>query len=389
MKSLRFLRILALCVFAIGIYAVGYAGGRYESGKSLDGEQSNFPLLDEAHALIQEHYFGEIPDAVLLERGMINGLTQALGDPYTVYYEPARRELEDDELEGEYGGIGAFIERSEEGVFTLTPFAYGPAFNAGIEQGDILIAINGQALSRDMTMNDCTAMLRGPVGTTVELRIMSPETPNASSGLVLERQNLQLPTVKTNKWKQDARVGMLSLNLFSEKTPEEVRNGYQQLTSEGVEAIILDLRGNAGGLLDSAVEVAKMFLEDGLVMTESYKDGQEKRFTVSRHGEASTIPLVVLVDSGTASSAEIVAAALQENDRALLIGTQTYGKGSVQSIFGMTDGSCLHVTTARWTTPDGTILDGEGLSPDIAVASDQNVVDIGGDFLLGVLKEKE
>jgi len=304
MKSLRFLRTFALCVFAIGIYAVGYAGGRYESGKSLDGEQNNFPLLDEAHALIQEHYLGEIPDAVLLERGMINGLTQALGDPYTVYYEPARRELEDDELEGEYGGIGAFIERSEEGVFTLTPFAYGPAFDAGIEQGDILIAINGQALSRDMTMNDCTAMLRGPVGTTVELRITSPETPNASSDLVLERQNLKLPTVKTNKWKQDARVGVLSLSLFSEKTPEEVRNGYQQLTSEGVEAIILDLRGNAGGLLDSAVEVAKMFLEDGLVMTESYKDGQEKRFTVSRHGEASTIPLVVLVDSVAAQPAQ-------------------------------------------------------------------------------------
>lgn len=332
-------------------------------------------LLKEAQRLLARYYISDLPDQLTLERGMIHGMVGKLGDPYTIYLEPAEHELQTDDLTGEYAGIGAYLSQGEDRRIHLIPFEDGPAAKAGVLEGDILIAVDYEFIEQDASLESIQAMVRGPVGTTVTL-ILAPRSP-ADDSLIFDvvRETFAIPSVTGYTLPDQPDIGVILITLFSEKTPEEVERTYQNLIDRGAEYFVLDLRGNVGGLLDSAINVARFFLPDGMVLIEERRSGTEEHYIVKSPGVASDMPLAVLVNENTASAAEVLAAALQENERAPVIGTRTYGKGSIQLVLELNDGSSLHVTSSRWQTPKGNMIDGHGLQPDLPVSVDDGDID--------------
>lgn len=335
-----------------------------------------FTLLKEAQRLLARYYISDLPDQRTLERGMIHGMVGKLGDPYTIYLEPTEHELQTDDLTGEYAGIGAYLSRGEDRRIHLVPFLEGPAAKAGILEGDVLIAVDHELIDEDASLESIQAMVRGPVGTTVSLTL-APRSP-VDDSLIFDviRETFPIPSVTGYILPNQTDIGVIFINLFSEKTPEEVELTYQNLIDRGAKYFVLDLRGNVGGLLESAVTVARFFLPDGMVLIEVRRSGTKEDYIVQSPGKASDIPLVVLVNENTASAAEVLAAALQENERGPVIGTRTFGKGSVQLILELDDGSSLHVTSSRWQTPKGNMLDGHGLQPDLPVSVEESDIDV-------------
>lgn len=366
--------ILVGIVLALALLGVGFMGG-FAASSLWAADRYTFPLLAEARDLLAGYYIGELPDPIVLQRGMIRGMVEKLGDPYTTYQEPASHEIQSDSLAGEYGGIGVQLSRDESGRYFMIPFEDGPAARAGIVEGDLLLAVEDLTLTPDTPQETVVAAIRGPIGTRVKLSVAPHGDVGLARDYMLERQAFSLPSVTSYLFPDENRVGVIKISLFSDKTPDELKTAFRDVTARGAQAIVLDLRGNNGGLLDSAIEVARFFLGDGIVMTDRGRGGDERTYRVLEAGEGSDIPLVAIVDSGTASAAEIVAAALQENQRAPLIGSKTFGKGSVQTVLELRDHSSLHVTSSRWFTPSKVALDGSGLEPDIPVDPGDGSVD--------------
>lgn len=329
-----------------------------------------YGLLREAYRLLENHYLSELPERITLERGMIHGMVDRLGDPYTNYVEPAAHEIQTDDLSGEYGGIGAYLSRGEDKRIHLVPFDDGPAARAGIQEGDILIAVDHQIIDDNTSLETILAMVRGPTGTSVNLILAARKPGDDVIILDIVREAFPIPSVTCYLLPEDPKIGVIVITLFSDKTPQEVEESFLNLKSRGMETMVLDLRNNPGGLLDSGVDVARFFLSDGVILIEELPGGVKEVFRAETEGDAVDIPLAVLVNENTASAAEVVAAALQANNRAPLIGTPTFGKGSVQLVFELSDQSSLHVTASRWKTPQGITLDFHGLQPDVPVTID-------------------
>lgn len=329
-----------------------------------------YGLLREAYRLLENHYLSELPERITLERGMIHGMVDRLGDPYTNYVEPAAHEIQTDDLSGEYGGIGAYLSRGEDKKIHLVPFDDGPAARAGIQEGDILIAVDHQTIDDNTSLETILAMVRGPAGTSVNLILAARKPGDDVIILDIVREAFPIPSVTSYLLPEDPKIGVIVITLFSDKTPQELEESFLNLKSRGMETMVLDLRNNPGGLLDSGVNVARFFLSDGVILIEELPGGAKEVFRAETEGDAVDIPLAVLVNENTASAAEVVAAALQANNRAPLIGTPTFGKGSVQLVFELSDQSSLHVTASRWKTPQGITLDFHGLQPDVPVTID-------------------
>lgn len=324
-------------------------------------------LIKEAKRLLGMHYIDPLPDELELERGMIHGMMGVLPDPYSRYVEPATHEIQTDDLAGEYAGIGAEISKGEKGMFYLVPIEGGPAEAAGILEGDVLLAIDGASINKDTALESVITRIRGPEGSVIRLTVAPRDPQQTNLEFEITRAIIPLPSVMHYILPEEQWVGVITVRRFSEKTPGELEKAYKELINRGAKSIILDLRDNSGGLLDASIDSSRLFLEDGLVVVEERSGMESQLFYVHADGLASEIPMAVLVNAGTASAAEVVAASLKDNDRAPLIGETTFGKGSVQVILELSDGSSLHVTSARWLTPNGKVIDGIGLLPDIIV----------------------
>lgn len=326
-------------------------------------EPPEFKIYWEAWEQIQERFYGQLPEAKAQVYGSIRGMLAALGDPHTFFIEPPQREIEEAQLQGRYGGIGADYTM-EGGYLVVVAAREGyPASRAGILPGDIIVAVDGREVL-GLSQDEIVALINGPVGTEVELTIWR-RGETESLLFTLTREEITAPTVA---WEvKEEKIGYIQLSLFSERTRDEVRQALGQLRKDGATAFILDLRNNPGGLVNAAVDVASEFLADGVVFYERDGQGKEETFPVRKGGLATDSPLVILVNGGTASAAEIVAGVLQDRGRAILIGERTFGKGSVQSVHELSDGSSIHVTMAHWFTPKGHEIEGTGLSPDIEV----------------------
>lgn len=333
-------------------------------------------LLREAKRLLEAHYLDPLPESIELERGMIRGMVDTLDDPFTTLVDPAVHELQRDDLSGEYGGIGAIITRDESRLVHLAPFEDSPAERAGIEEGDTLHQVDDLVINVQTRLEEISAAIRGPLGSEVTLLVSKTEDSEDASEIRILRESIPLPSVTSYAHPDDPTVGVIAITIFSEKTPGEVEEHFSSLRQEGMTALVLDLRDNSGGLLDSAIEVARFFLDDGLILKEIQSEGKIVEHSAESPGEGASIPLSVLVNGGTASAAEIVAGALQANGRAALVGQKTFGKGSVQLVFELRDGSSLHVTSARWLTANGIALDQRGLKPDIPLDSEAETTDI-------------
>ncbi len=329
-----------------------------------------FGIFWEAWHILERDYYGDLPEDKQMTYGAIRGAVATLDEPYTSFVEPHPPELERHDLEGRFGGIGAWVQQKGPGLFVLDPMRDRPAAQAGIQSGDVVVAVDGTVIRPETTLQDLLAMIRGPVDTVVRITVRREGIEGTEESLAFEitRQEVKIPSVSWRTLEEAPTIGYVKLNLFSERTADELREALDDLLAKGAAQIILDLRDNGGGLLETAIKVTSQFIEDGVVLYEQKQSGQEKFYPIESKYPVVDVPLVVLVNGGTASASEIVAGAMQDRERGLLVGEETFGKGSVQLIYDLSDGSSLHVTAARWLTPDRHQIDGAGLTPDVEVA---------------------
>lgn len=360
-----------------GMFLAGYLlHDQAPVAANVDAEENEFPLLHEVKDLLEKNYLRPLPDDRTMEYAALRGFLGELNDPYTFFIDPPVAQSESHVLAGEYGGIGVQVQRNEQGDLVLYPFPDGPAARAGVEEGAILLAIDGMPLPPGERIDVVDGMLRGEVGggRGVTITIRAPES-DESRDVFIEFEVVQVPSIVWRMLAEEDTFGYVQIIRFTSRTPDELRTAIEDLKSQGAVALVLDLRGNSGGLLQESVEVASEFLDGGVVFYEVRRNGETT--TEATPGGAWTEgPLVVLVDSGTASAAELVAGAIRDHERGILIGQRTYGKGSVQLIFRLSDGSSVHITSAEWFTPNRTPLEGNGLEPTISMIPDESGRDV-------------
>ena len=344
-------------------FALGYVARAAHS--PVTSETVTLGVFWEAWNLIDDYFYGDSSDTTSRTYAAIEGSLTALDDPYTVFVEPQRRDREEEELRGSFGGIGALVERAADGRILLTPLADRPAAQAGILAGDELTAVDGLAVTPDTPFDDVLAMVRGEVGQVVRLTIRRVGSAEPLT-FDVKRQEIVTPSVTWEYLPEG--IGYIKLAIFGERTNAELEEAVRELRDQGAIGYIVDLRNNGGGLLPAAIDVASQFLSDGVVMYERKSSGEEKPFPVKNHGLLLDDPLVLLVNGATASASEIVAGAVQDYERGELVGTKTFGKASVQLVFDLSDGSSLHVTNAHWLTPSRNEIEGQGLTPDVTVS---------------------
>ncbi len=349
--------VIVLC-FTIGFLVARIA---YDPPTDLPEE---FNTLGEVWQSLQDYYVNEDAlDPEVLAQGAIDGLLEALDDPYTSYLNPDMYELEWSAFEGSYEGIGAFVTMEDGELIVVSPIAGGPAEENGVKAGDRILEVNGESTA-GLTLTEALLLIRGPEGTWVTLLILH-DGETAPIEIEILRQEIQLETVSTEMLTDE--IARIHITHFSQNTYEEFVDILLEAYANGAEGIVLDLRNNPGGYLHVVVDVAGEFLDGGIVLYQENADGTVEEEKASSGGLATDLPLVVLVDEGSASGSEVLAGALQDRDRAQVVGSVTYGKGSVNLMLELSDGSALYVTTARWLTPDGHLIEGIGLTPDFEV----------------------
>lgn len=333
-----------------------------------DTEDVDMSVFWEVWATLEDRFYYEVPSEEERVQGAIQGLIQSLDDPYTAYIPPDLAAVLREDTTGEFEGIGAFVEEAPEGgVQIIRVFEEGPAEQAGMEAGDIVVAVDGQDVT-GMILNEALLLIRGEAGTTVRLTVFRMEEDEMLEFSVT-RERLLVPTVESEMLEDN--VGYVALFQFNAIATRELRAAVEDLMNQGAESIILDIRNNPGGFLDEAVSVADLFLPRGIVLIERNVDGREQTFRTRSGDIAEDVRLVVLVNENSASASEIVAAAVQDNGRGTLIGETTFGKGSVQLLYNLSDGSQLRVTYANWYTPDDVSISENGVEPDIVVEADE------------------
>lgn len=375
--------LLAASAFVAGYFTNDFVEMRRGEVTLRTADSDEFGLFWEAWGHVEENFLGDLPTSKALTYGAIQGSIALLGDPYTFFVEPIDREIERQSLQGTFGGVGASLSRPEEGgpIF-LEPIPGNPAAEAGILSGDELLAVDGEEVTLAMSVQEVAERVRGEKGTIVVLTVLHPEETEAVD-IEVERGDILIPSVAYRLLRGNEHVGYIHLTRFSGESANEVETAVLDLQSQGATQLVLDLRGNGGGLLDAGVAVADQFLPDGPILYQQSRGQEERVYEATAETLAPDIPLMILVDGGTASSAEILAGALQDRGRALLVGsTPTFGKGSVQLVYDLSDGSSVHVTASRWFTPNRTPLDQQGLQPDVLVTVTQDDVDNGRDAVL-------
>ncbi len=378
--AVLFIVLLLLIAFAAGFAFSEYGGVAAAGGDNASGTESGdgFALLDEAWTLVERNYLGELPSLTQVTYGAVRGALAAVNDPYTVFIEPPARDEERERLSGNFGGIGAYLSRNEDSELLLEPIPGNPAEEAGILPGDVLLAVDDVSITAEMAVSDVAELIKGEKGTIVTLTI-SREGRAEPFQVSIVRDDILLPSVSFKILEEDPAIGFIQLTRFSGESGDEIEQAITELQSQGAEMLVLDLRNNPGGLLTAAVDVADHFLSDVPVLYQQSMGQAEEVYRANPEVIAGDMPLVVLVDGGTASSAEILAGALQDHERGYLIGTPTFGKGSVQLVFDLSDGSSVHVTASRWLTPDRHQIDQQGLQPDQVVENSQEAIDAGRD----------
>ncbi|MBI5082042.1 MAG: S41 family peptidase [Chloroflexi bacterium] len=356
--SLSFHALLSIFVVTIA-FSVGYF-----RGWQVERRSNEFALLAQVNDIVKNNFYGKLPDDDVLQRGAARGYVQAVSDQFTVFLDPPARELETQSLQGEFGGVGANLQRNESGDVVLTPIADMPAEKAGVQKGDVLIAVDGKTITKEMTIDQIIALVRGQINTKVMITV---QRKSEKLDFTITRQRIELPSVSWRVLEKDSTIGYINVSRFTEKTPNEMKKAVEELQAKKISGAVIDLRGNGGGLLTSVIDTTKLFVDAGVIMIEVQKGEKEKFYNTSDKGVAADMKLALLVNKGTASASEIFAGALRDKGRAPLIGQTTYGKGSVQLIFPLLDSSSIHVTNALWYTPKLTPINGIGLKPDIEV----------------------
>jgi len=372
MSRIRFLLVPSLVALGLlGAFLSGFFLDSY-----FDSQVNDFSILHQAYNILINHSYIDLPDASVLERGMIRGLVEASEDPYASFQEPVQHELESNNLQGSFGGIGVEFSYNHDGDLLIYPVANGPASDAGIQNGDHLLMVDQLIINSETHLDDVQAAIRGPVGKSVKITIFRTES-ESTQKFDIRRESIHLPSVTWRTAAEHPDIGIIFVHIIAESTVDEIKNAVLELEENGASQFVLDLRDNGGGLLTAGVETARLFLKDGIILQQQYRGQGVETFRTRKPGSLSDLTLVVLINHNTASSAEIIAGSLQSHGRAILIGENSFGKDSIQLVFDLDDGSSIHVTAAKWWIPDLIPPIGEGgLIPDIPVTQAEDQMDM-------------
>jgi carboxyl-terminal processing protease len=325
-------------------------------------------------------------DQQALRQGAIDGVLEALNDAHTIYIDPQSYALGVDVISGEFQGIGARVRQDATTgeIVIVAPFRDSPAELAGVRSGDVVVSVDGES-TQGWTDEQAVRRIRGPEGTQVTLGIRHPD--GETEDITITRATIVIPTVRTETV-DDADgnavndLAYVELEQITEKTVPDLRATVSELSDQGYRGIILDLRRNPGGSLSATVDVTDLFLEGGRILTQVDRDGNETTYDAHPGDAGEGIPLVILVGPGSASGAEVIAGALRDHQRAVLVGETTFGKGSVNHLRELSDGGAIYITIARWLTPNGEQIEGIGLAPDIQVTPSEEDIEADRDVQL-------
>jgi len=375
---------LLIVSVAVVIFGFGYRAGQYNAGKSLQAgpaqnfsvtnlEEKNvhnidFSLFWETWNALEQHYVDkEKLKTKTLYYGAIKGMVASVGDAYTFFLTPEENKQSKDDLEGTFEGIGAELGLKNNEIVIVAPLKNSPAEKAGIRAGDIILEVDGKSV-QGWTINQAVSKIRGPKGKPVALTLFRV---SEELTITLKREAINVPFVEL---RFEKGVAVIELTRFGENTnrlwDQSVDSIVRNIQLGTVKGIVLDMRGNPGGFLDGAVYVASEFLPRGsVVVKQEFADNSHDDFTVEREGKLLKIPVVVLVNQGSASASEIVAGALQDYKRAQIVGERSFGKGSVQQAIDLSEGAGVHVTVSKWILPLGKWINEKGIEPDVVITN--------------------
>jgi len=364
-------------VLVIAVFVSGFALGSLRPAASVAAApvapdqktQQLFEPFWQAWNTMHRSYVDRVDDNALME-GALTGMMDSVGDPHTNYFDPKTYQSISDEMAGQFGGIGATMKKDDKtGAFSIvSTLKDSPARKAGLTPGDVIVQVNGEDVTK-LTQTRVVSKVRGPNGTDVTLGVLR-DGKDPLQQITITRAVIKLETVTTRRY--EGGIGYISLQEFNDVATAELHKGLKALNANALKGLILDLRGDPGGYLNTAVDLVGQFVTEGAVLIERGRNGRDVVHNVETDAEALApdVPLIVLVDGGSASASEVVSGALQDHQRALILGSQTFGKGSMQIFEPLSNGGVAHVTIARWFTPSGRSIQDVGVTPDIKVTWD-------------------
>lgn len=378
-------------VFIVG-YAIGVKEGKDflppNNVKNADnGSEVDFSLFWQAWNKVRELYIGQSAPQEMIY-GAISGMVSSLGDPYTVFLKPSDNEKLAADLSGEFEGIGAELTIKNDVIVVVSPLSGTPSEKAGLKAKDIIVKIDDES-TEDMSLNQAVDRIRGEAGTTVKLTIIRSKIDEPIEISVV-RENIEVPSVTlSTEIIEGKKIAILKIIQFGDDTVQLATKYAQEISNSDIDGIVLDLRNDPGGYLDSSVKIGGLFIAKGSVaVIEVDKEGGKKEYKTDNEPILNDYQIVTLVNGGTASAAEIVAGALYDYGHTSIIGEKTFGKGSVQALEPLIFGSSLKVTIAKWLTPKGSEIDGVGIKPDFEIKNENSDADLQLEKAKSVLLEK-
>jgi carboxyl-terminal processing protease len=352
----------ALAALTAGLYLGGHPSTLPGPIRDTFVEE-NRALRTEVVDTIEDNFYKPV-DKSKLDDASLKGIVESLDDPYSHYLTPGEAQDFQESVSGEFEGVGMSVEKDNRGLRVLNVFDGSPASNAGIRKQDLILSVNGRSIA-GLSSDLATGRIKGPAGTKVELEVYTPGRADSRT-VHVERERIHVPVATGRVVDRDGhRIGVVRLLSFSSGAHEVLRRQVDKVLRDGAQGIVLDLRGNGGGLLDEGVDVASIFIEDGKVV--SVRGRERREVTHDATGDAidQKIPVVVLVDGGSASASEIVTGALRDRHRATVVGTHTFGKGLVQEVKPLSNGGYLDLTVANYYLPGGKTISTRGLKPQV------------------------
>ncbi len=355
-------KIILAMVLVIAI-ALAFGGGFFAGQYTSPSPENGLSIVEEAWNHLKTDYVE--PSKLASEnitRGAIEGIIAALDDPHMSYISAKDMDIVKSNFEGSFEGIGAVVSIREDKLTIVSPIKGTPAEAAGIRAGDVILEINGES-TEGMSVDIAVGKIRGAAGTVVSLLVLHED---AAEPVVIEitRAVVEMDSVY---FEMRGDIALMTISQFTNRTETELEKIMPKLDEENARGIILDLRGNPGGILNIVIEVASHFITDGVIVSVRSNQGVIETYNAKDRDITTDLPMVVLVDEGSASGSEVLTGALQDHHRAFIAGTVTYGKGSVNILQPLSDGSGIYITTSRWLTPDGHLIEGQGIQPDVTL----------------------
>jgi len=355
--------LICLVIVLVLTFASGCDIFKPGNNSGVSTTELNTKLLEEAYKVILDNYVQpDNVDVQKLNEGMLKGLVQGLNDPYSAYLTREQYDMSVSDIAGQFEGIGAYVGSENGRITVIAPIPDTPAANAGIQPGDLILEVNGQS-TIDMSVTEVVLLIRGPKGTTVTITVLHKD---AAEPVTLEITRAEIQ-IKSAILEMVGDYAHITITNFTELTDNDLTPILNTIIQNNAKGIVLDLRSNPGGLVSTVVQVASHFIDRGVVLSVVYRDGSKDSDSVNPFALKVDLPMVVLVDAYSASGSEVLAGALQDYKQATIAGNTTYGKGSVNQIIPLSDGSGIYITIARWATPNGNLIEGKGIQPDIEV----------------------